>query len=291
VLVERDPLRPDEPTEAEFSGELELIGSTFSVLPVSQAVKHLAEGTLPERAACITFDDGYLNNFTIAAPVLEEAKLPATFFVAIDAIEKGIMWNDLIKETFAGARDFVEWQSDNGSVKFERAAGDFCSKNVEKIISEVKYAPHAERWAIAQDLYDRNVGGSVPKLMMTKEMIASLCDRGFEIGAHTVSHPILQNLPNDLARSEISDSIEWVENVTKRKTAAFAYPNGKPNVDFNDVHGRMIEEAGCVAAFSTEWNIAKHGTDLFNIPRIGAWWRSERSFLMGLIRVLIRSYT
>jgi peptidoglycan/xylan/chitin deacetylase (PgdA/CDA1 family) len=94
VLEQRDPLIDDEPDAATFSAEMDLIGSICNVLPLQEAVDRLASGSLPPRAACITFDDGYANNRTVAAPILQARRMPATVFVATGFIGDGRMFND-----------------------------------------------------------------------------------------------------------------------------------------------------------------------------------------------------
>ena len=54
---------------------------------------------MPARTACITFDDGYADNLDVASPILRKLRFPATFFITADAVERGIKWNDLVKES------------------------------------------------------------------------------------------------------------------------------------------------------------------------------------------------
>ena len=55
----------------------------------------------------------------------------------------------------------------------------------------------------AMRFYEESTGQSVPRLMMTRAQVRGLADRGFEIGGHTRSHPILKGLPDDEASDEI----------------------------------------------------------------------------------------
>ena len=289
VLEKKDPLRPDEPCRAEFCSDLEVIRSVFNILPVPEAAKRLADGSLPARAACITFDDGYLNNYELAAPILEDSNVPATFFVASGAVDTGIMWNDLVIETFSRSIDRPTLDSDFDFVLPQLHQG-VSSEIVGNVLAELKYKPLDERWNIAQRLYNTNVGGKLPRLMMTRDMVCDLQSRGFDIGGHTVNHPILQELSDDCALDEIENSLKWIEKVTGSRPFAFAYPNGKRGIDFNERHMSMVANAGCMAAFSTDWGVGKNTTNEFNIPRIGPWWRTGRTIPMGLLRLYGSSY-
>src|SRR6202008_4899171 len=53
---------------------------------------------------CITFDDGYLDNLTVAAPILEKHGLPATLFLATGYIERAeTQWSDRLYWAFSQA--------------------------------------------------------------------------------------------------------------------------------------------------------------------------------------------
>src|SRR5262245_25846032 len=98
VVGTHDLLSPTEPDVEQFQQMVSWIDSFCRVLPLVEAVDALRNGRLPARAAAITFDDGYRNNLMLAKPVLKAMGLPATVFIAVDAVRSGIMWNDLIIE-------------------------------------------------------------------------------------------------------------------------------------------------------------------------------------------------
>ena len=81
VLDQPDFMRPWEIDKRVFNWQMALIGKFFNVLPLHEALEKMADDTLPPRAVCITFDDGYANNFTNALPILLTNKLPATFLL------------------------------------------------------------------------------------------------------------------------------------------------------------------------------------------------------------------
>ena len=98
VLRESDPLFPEVPDTRRFARVLTWLKGWCNVLPLDKAVDRLSRGQLPERAAAITFDDGYADNYTEALPVLREHGMSATFFVATGFLDGGRMWNDTIIE-------------------------------------------------------------------------------------------------------------------------------------------------------------------------------------------------
>jgi len=290
VLERTDPLRAGEPDATEFANDVAVIGRVFTVLPLEDAARRLRDGSLPACAACITFDDGYANNLDLAAPILDKAGVPATFFVTGGALDTGIMWNDLVIEAVArrrGALNLASVAELQGAVPADEPEGP---KLVSRLLERLKRLPVKERWAAAERLYRDNAGGDPPRLMMTRESVAALARRGYDIGGHTLTHPILQVLDAAAARAEIVGCSEWIRDVTGRAPKTFAYPNGKPGRDFSAPHGAMAAEAGFTLAVSTEWKVARRDTDVFNIPRIGPWWRLQRPLADGILRTYLDSY-
>ncbi len=290
VLERPDPLRVGEPTVEQFRDDVATIAGVFTVLPLAAAVSKLRGGALPARAACITFDDGYANNHDLAAPILESVGVPATFFVTGGALDRGIMWNDLVIEGIARRRAALDLGGLPQLADLQSEAAAPNAKLALRILERLKFSPVAERWASAERLYRANAAGEPPRLMMTREMVASLARRGFDIGGHSVHHPILKAVGDDEARAEIEGCSRWIRDVTGRAPTTFAYPNGKPGRDFGPEHGAMAAAAGFETAVSTEWRVGTRRTDPFNVPRVGPWWRLQRPLADGLLRVYVDSY-
>lgn len=289
VLERKDPLRSTEPTREEFRADLETIGRVFKVLPLAEAVERMTAGTLPGRAACITFDDGYANNHEFAAPLLERAGLPATFYIAGGAVDDGVMWNDLVIEA-ARIRD-SGWIVEDLAELGEDAAGHLNPNALLGwILPRLKYRPMARRRELAEAFFRKNTGRELPRLMMDRTAVADLARRGFEIGGHTLQHPILKELESEQARREIEGCRQWVEEVSGLTPVTFAYPNGIPGRDFCPSHVDMVREAGFISAVNTSWAVAEPDCDLYNIPRIGPWWRLSARLTSGLLRAYTKSW-
>jgi peptidoglycan/xylan/chitin deacetylase (PgdA/CDA1 family) len=108
-----------------------------------------------------------------------------------------------------------------------------------------------------------------------------------QIGAHTVSHPILAKLDNRQAADEIARSRDGLQALLGERVSLFAYPNGKPGTDYlPHVHPGIVRELGFDAAVSTRWAAARRGDDVFQIPRFTPWDRSRGRFGLRLVRNL-----
>lgn len=283
VLPAPDPLLADEPVAETFAAQMDLIANLFTVLRLSEAVDRLGSGSLPARAVCITFDDGYANNRELAAPILAARKLTATFFVSTGFIEGGQMWNDTVIDAVrraAGDLDLV----DLGLGRFRLT--DIAARRaaIDAILPRLKHRMPAERARLAEAIAARV--GVWPKRqpMMTERQLRELAAFGMEVGAHCVSHPILASLRPDVARSEIADSKRRLEEILGEPVRSFAYPNGRPGTDYGREHVAMVRAAGFSAAVSTAWGAATRATDRYQIPRVAPWDLTARRYGLRMLR-------
>ncbi len=283
VLPEPDPVLPDEPDAARFTAIVELIRGCFTPLPLREAVARLREGTLPPRAACITFDDGYANNCEIARPILVERGVPATVFVAPGFLDGGRMFNDTVIETVRRAPADFDLR---GLGLGRHALTDARARRstIEALLEQLKYLPIEERLQRIADVADA-AGVQLPDdLMMTRAQVRTLHLAGIEIGAHTVDHPILASVADDVAETQIRASRRQLEEMIGAPVRSFAYPNGKPHRDYLAKHVAMARAAGFELALSTAWGSATAQSDPFQVPRVAAWDQDALRYGLRLAR-------
>lgn len=284
IHAEADPLFPGEPDAAFFDEMLGWLKSWFNVIPLDEAVFRLKSQTLPARAAAITFDDGYADNYHVALPILKKHGLTATFFVATGFLDGGIMWNDLVIElarrTTLDVLDldcFELGQYSMGTHSQRRAM-------IDSVILKIKYLSPNERLELVRKCVAFAKVVLPTNLMMTSTDVTNLRAAGMQIGAHTVSHPILATMRLDEARDEILRGKEFLEQLLGERISLFAYPNGKPNVDYLPEHVQMVRELGFDAAVSTRHGTATHSSDVFQITRFTPWDRSKFRFGLRLLQ-------
>ena len=278
VLPAPDPMRPDEPDAERFAWQMALVASLFRVLPLSAAVRRLRAGTLPARAACITFDDGYSDNHAIALPILRRLGLTATFFVATGFLNGGRMFNDTVIEVLRQAPAGTLDLSAAGLGRHELHSLADRRTAVQAILQRMKYGSleQRERWL---DGMVTAVEAALPTdLMMSDEQVADLAAQGMEVGAHTVNHPMLTRESRTRVHEELTESREVLRELTGRDVAAFAYPNGRLGDDFVDAHRELVAELGFDTAVSTHPGVGTRRTDPFLLPRFTPWDRSVPRF-------------
>jgi peptidoglycan/xylan/chitin deacetylase (PgdA/CDA1 family) len=292
VHARPDPLFEGEPDAARFDAICRWIARWFRVLPLDEAVARLAERRLPARAACITFDDGYADNHDHALPILQRHGLVATFFVATGYLDGGRMFNDTVIESIRRAPGpMLRTEGLAEGLPPELAIGDDASRRAAAadLIDAFKYHDVPERSRLVEALRQRAGAPDLPRdLMMRTEQVRALHRAGMQIGAHTVTHPILAGLPDEAVRRELDDSRRALAAATDAPVTLFAYPNGRPGGDYDLRTVELVREAGFAAAVSTAWGFSDAATDRFQLPRFTPWDRSEARFGLRLLGNLRR---
>jgi peptidoglycan/xylan/chitin deacetylase (PgdA/CDA1 family) len=259
VLARPDPLLPGLPDIRGFDRQMAVLRRCFNVLPVSQALQLLLQQTLPPRAACITFDDGYADNAEHALPILQKYGLSAAFFIASAYLNGGQMWNDDV-------------------IDHSRHAG-LDVQALDRLLQQLKHLPFAERARIARSM----APARHQNLMLNTRQLQALHAAGMEIGAHTHRHPILSVVPDDEALADIAQGKATLEALIQAPVTLFAYPNGKPGMDYQQRHVDMVRQMGFKAAFSTVAGTAYEGSDLMQLPRFTPWEPDRLRFLLRLL--------
>ncbi|CDG83290.1 polysaccharide deacetylase family protein [Janthinobacterium agaricidamnosum] len=265
-----------------FERQLSVLKRFFTVLPLELAVCRLQDGSLPQRAACITFDDGYADNASVALPLLQKYGLPACFFISTGYLDGGRMWNDDIIEAVRDAPDACLDLSALGLAVLPIATLAERRSAIATIIAKLKYLPFSRRQAIAAQLHAQSSHPAAPPLMMSSAQVRTLQQAGMSIGAHTVSHPILSSLSEPAARAEIANGKRQLEECIQAPVTLFAYPNGKLQQDYGPLHAQIVKSLGFTAAASTDPGAARHGDDLFHLPRYTPWRPGALGFLLQL---------
>jgi len=288
VLPERDPLLAVEPSAAEFEHRMRWVKSNFEVLALGEAARALREDRLPKGALCLTFDDGYADNYRVALPILRRLGLPATFFVATGFLDGGCMFNDVVIEALRHAQCAELELTDLGLARHAPGTDEERALAIDRILARLKYFEPERRRRTAFEIAAR-AGSRVPTdLMMTSEQVRALHAAGMEIGAHTVNHPILAEIPLARARHEMEASRARLELITGAPVRLFAYPNGSPRRDYHVEHVALARTLGFDAAVSTAWGAARSGDDLHQIPRFTPWDRADWRFGLRMAHNLMR---
>lgn len=203
---------------------------------------------LPSNAVLVTFDDGFRNNIEHAAPILQKYRIPAIFFLTTGLIgTKHLLWTQELVERIVAWPDgsfprYAPLQTElpcEPSKRLSFAAG---------VVAHCKRLPNSERTDFMEKLrkHELRIDAKWKQELydfMSWDDVRELRDRGFEIGSHTVNHPILSSLASDELERQLKESKQKIECEIGRECTCFAYPNGG-NLDVSDEVINMAIDTG-----------------------------------------------
>jgi peptidoglycan/xylan/chitin deacetylase (PgdA/CDA1 family) len=194
---------------------------------------------LPDRALLITFDDGSIDTFEHAAPVLKARGLPAVLFVTADAISTGLLWqNELCKrwtQHKIPARDLTTaWALLSPNEPVPHPGWD----HLDAIFS--LSAALAETDPASRQRCLTLLGITHPTVaMLSAQQLLALTACGVEVACHGLSHtpmPFLQNPQAELLRSHAAISAMLGSRYT---VPALSFPHGRYNDSLVDLATRL----------------------------------------------------
>ena len=282
-----DPYDPNIPEADTFESQLLWIKDQFEVIPLDIACRQLFAGKLRKGAAAITFDDGHIDNFEVALPILKRHDLLATFFVCTGFLEGRLMFNDFINaaigQSLSSTIDLsalglgcidIQTQARRGSI-------------IEALVTKVKYIDLEKREEFLKILGTACKFTPVREQMMNVSHLKQLVESGMQIGAHTKNHPILRLTSEKTAFEEINGCADTLENILGFRPALFAYPNGKHGDDYDERDASIVKSSGFEFAFSTEYRVATNRCDPYQVPRLSLWSKSRIAHEARIIKELL----
>jgi peptidoglycan/xylan/chitin deacetylase (PgdA/CDA1 family) len=272
VSPERHPFfEPMHP--AIFERQIGFLRRCYSVMPLSEIVERSQQGEIPKRAVAITFDDGYRDSYEFAFPILKKYRVPATVFVTTGVIETGeVLWHDRIFDAFRFATVERARLDDSELHELNLAPGD-----IHRSVQSVRYrlrALHGEPRKklieqIEQKLKPRFPANAKPR-MLTWAQIREMHQAGIEFGSHTVSHPILSQIPKASVLWEVCESKRHLSEQLGVPVSSFAYPNGSA-ADYNNDVKDALRASGYAYAVTTRAGVNRAFDNPFELKRDLPW--------------------
>ena len=263
-----------------FRRHCELLRKAYDVVSLETAMYFLSgERQVKRPLAVITFDDGYLDFYEEAFPILNEFGFPATVFLPTDCIGQTkplahdrIFW--LLKQVFEKSIP-IENALLRANMKSKTAREFAASRNRLRLTEAMVYLPNDLRERVIAEL-EIELGdfGVYPReyRLLNWETIREMARKGINFGGHTANHVVLPLEDESAMENEIISSKKELERQLNRKTVSFAYPNGEYNAKIRQI----IANAGYKIAVTTEKRINGQGADLLALGRISLCEESTR---------------
>jgi peptidoglycan/xylan/chitin deacetylase (PgdA/CDA1 family) len=242
-------------------------------VPLRQAMQSV-------RQVAITFDDGYADNVGEARDILAAAGLPATFFITVARLgERREAWWDRLEQILLECQTSARaieieiggrrlWADLRSSAARERAhlalfwrLRPLHSATIEAVLDTIE-----------AQLGVRTVDRETYRWMHVEELRALAASEGIDIGAHTLTHPVLVTLDAEEQWREIDGSRQSLERLLERRANLFSYPYGGPDA-FDATTTQLVRNAGYTMACTATGGIAHADCDPLRIPRnvVGDW--------------------
>jgi peptidoglycan/xylan/chitin deacetylase (PgdA/CDA1 family) len=277
---------------AHFAEHLKVLRTCPSVVSLPDLVQVLREGHPPRRPVVTTFDDGYADNVDTAKPLLERYEIPATIFLATGAIgsDREFWWDEL-ERVLLEPRDLPEvldLRRADCSYRCELGADATYTKEAYlknrlwraweepptarhtmyyELWRRLYSMPHGQKRALLDELLDwaglDSVIRPTHRLVSLDEVKQLGGTSLIEVGAHTVTHPALPELPLASQTEEIQQSKSFLEETLKQPVSCFAYPHG--HHDSSTVS--VVREAGFTSACTTAFGAVSKQCNYLALPR------------------------
>ncbi|MGH8322353.1 MAG: polysaccharide deacetylase family protein [Steroidobacteraceae bacterium] len=223
-------------TPEQLDWQMEYIRRHMNPVSLAQLTAHLEGGPpLPPAAVAVTFDDGFIDTYRYAFPILRRHSIPATVFVATGYVDSGEpFWFELAAD--------LTLQVEPGALRIEECAEAFPAghamherrgslRRLHQVLKKLPNARRTEvisgwarRFAVRTDTAATELSRPISWAQVT-EMAAA----GIDFGSHTVTHPNLTQLADPDLEWELCESKRVLEDRLGRRVDTLAYPIGTPS--------------------------------------------------------------
>lgn len=274
-----------------FKKQIEFFETCMHLVTMEEVIDALINKTrLPERAVLLTFDDGYIDNYTSVLPVLKEHHIQGSFFIPGKTFAENILLdvnkihfiqasgdNKQIQNKLLERLDYyrgAEFDYPSNEKLIEKYAMPTCFDTKETMFTKgvlQRGIPEKLRHIIASELFREFVGIQEDKfareLYLNREQIRLMKDVGMFIGLHGYDHYWLGHLTELEMKRDIDKAKEVMDEFIDRDAWVMNYPYG----DYNTSVKKYIREKGAILAFTDDIENLRIADldkdDPFEIPR------------------------
>ncbi len=263
----------------DFRKEISYFKRNFQIVSIDEVVSHLKSGKGFRRPSiAITFDDGFLDNYTLAYPVLKKHGVPATIYLTTSLVgTTDTIWTEKVGLAFSETKkDHLNFSTILGDKTVSIKTKEEKEKANSDIPEALKLRPDDERRRLIQQLFEKlgvnEMSGrhSGERMMLNWDEVREMKKDGITVGSHSHTHPILSRMPIQKAKDEILHSKKIIEKNVEVEVKHFSFPNGREE-DFSEELRDYCREIGFESTCSVVYgaNDASEG-NAFALKRVGA---------------------
>ena len=262
---------------SHFAEQLAVLRRECSPISLQQLLEGLDNRQLPRQAVVLTFDDGYAGTLDYVKPLLERFDIPATVFVTIGCMGREFWW-DRLAGTLRSARAFPDslclsiagrptlWRSTQaarGPMRDLETQHKILRSLYERLLPLAVSERDLVLSQLAQQVQMSVDPAPFDRSLTPEEVIELAKSDLIEIGAHSVTHPVLEFLPVAQQQWEIRASKSRLEELLAKPVSSFSYPNGSSD----RLTRAVVQEAGFTCACTSTNDVTWRGSDRFRLPR------------------------
>ncbi|MDD6627675.1 MAG: polysaccharide deacetylase family protein [Lachnospiraceae bacterium] len=256
-------------TPVHFEEQIKWISSEYKIVRFDDDW-----GELTDDAVCITFDDGYRDNFLNAVPILNSLNQLATIFVSTGNIDtKKEMWWDELERNFLLEKkyhhSFVLKDKQYGAEfnTVDKAHREDVYKTFHWLLNNFVGIEKRNDWfSQLQNWNGYSRDGREENYSLQTRDLKSIDLKNITIGAHTLNHPRLSMLTYAEQKYEITQSLEKLEMLFNREINTFSYPFGG-KADYNSDSIKICQDLYMKRVAANFPGIWDEHTDEFQVPR------------------------
>jgi len=265
---------------ANFRDQMRVLGEMAEPVSLERLTETLRSGRSAAPVVAVTFDDGYLDNLTAAKPVLDEFDIPATVFIAtgLTGSTKPLWWDRLANALLGTGRIPAQYELRAAGFEFSwqdprlpesgRQGNRARQRLHQALWAWLRDLPEEARECVLEEIFSLSGADSGAhtgvRPMNLGELHELAADGRVQLGAHSVSHPVLPSWPGDVKSREIEQSAEQYREFMGRRPRLFAYPYG--GLDYESVEA--VRSAGFTLACSLRKDLVWAGDDPLTLPRV-----------------------
>jgi peptidoglycan/xylan/chitin deacetylase (PgdA/CDA1 family) len=223
----------------------------------------------------ITFDDGFVNQYRLALPVLEKLQIPALFFLSTENIQTGdIFWFDRVITPIQVLKIASLDLTQVGLRKYEISAKDSTKRwdDIQVLLEDIKAKGNDTSYDVKRILayFDEKFGDLLMTLLgdyrpLVEDEITAMRRSGLcYFGSHSHRHEILTYLSDEEIKNNLSKSKHYIETLLGERIDHFSYPNGNTDRRVST----LCRKHGFHYGYVTAQGLVTQNTDRMLIPRI-----------------------
>jgi peptidoglycan/xylan/chitin deacetylase (PgdA/CDA1 family) len=256
-----------------FEAHMRLLAARYRVVSLHTLAQELTERRITPGTVAVTFDDGYENNLRVAAPILERIGVPTTVFVTSGVRGEEYWWDTLVRLLFVPRSlppalvvrgQTFEVPPDERS---RPGARRLLLDRVHRLLQPLPLRDIHEALASLSTHVEEAPRAPMHRSCTVAELRELAARPDFEIGAHSLSHPVLSSLSDDAQLQEIAGSKESLETLLAKPVETFSYPYGQPG-QYNTRSISHVRRAGFRVACTAGADTVRETTSSLQVPRL-----------------------